>query len=104
MANVARVVSAAFALSGFSVALVSGVAAGNRPDLILLRALLALVCCQLVGMIAGSLLGRLVAEQEARYREQNPVPVVPSSSAAPSNEVVEVGEAVDEPGATHARR
>ena len=103
MARNARVVSAAFALSGFTVALVSGLGAGNTSSQVLFRALLALFVCHFIGTIIGSMLDRLINEHEARYRKANPIPVVPNVFSAHAGEgVTIVGEAVDEPGTTHA--
>ena len=103
MASNARVVSAAFALSGFTVALVSGMGAGNTSSQVLLRALVALFVCQFVGMIVGSMLDRVLEEHETRYRKDHPIPVVPTVASVRAGETVTiVDEAVDEPGTTHA--
>jgi hypothetical protein len=102
MAN-ARVVSAAFALSGFTVALISGLGAGNASSQVLFRALVALFVCQFVGMIVGSMLDRVIDEHQTSYRKAHPIPAVPSVGAVrDSDGVVVVGEAVDEQGTTHA--
>jgi hypothetical protein len=103
MASNARVVSAAFALSGFTVALISGLSAGNTSSQVLFRALVALFACQFVGMIIGSMLDRVIEEHEASYRKAHPIPVVPSVGAVrDSDGVMVVGEAVDEQGTTRA--
>jgi len=99
MVNKAGVVSVAFALCGFSAALVSGIGAGNDAVTVLLRALLAMFVCQLVGMLAGSMLSRLITEEQARYREAHPIPSVPDVAApVRRGEVFVVGEAVDDRG------
>ena len=99
MVNKAGVVSVAFALCGFSAALVSGIGAGNDPLMVLLRAMLAMFVCQLVGMLAGSMLNRLITEEQSRYREAHPIPSVPEvASARRGGEVFIVDEAVDERG------
>lgn len=102
MVNRAGVVSVAFALCGFSAAVVSGIGAGNDALTVLLRALLAMFACQLVGMLAGSMLSSLITEEEARYRAAHPIPTVPSV-AARNNDVVVVAEVVDEQGKNGAR-
>ncbi len=103
MASSARVVSAAFALSGFTVALVSGLGAGNASSQVLFRALVALFACQFVGMIIGSMLDRVIDEHETNYRKAHPIPVVPTVAAVLASEgVTVVGEAVDEPGRSRA--
>jgi hypothetical protein len=74
VSNHAKVVAAVFALSAFAIALVAGIAAGNDAATVLLRALLALVACQVVGLFAGMIVERVIQEHETRYREENPVP------------------------------
>jgi hypothetical protein len=103
MANRAGVVSVAFALCGFSAALVSGIGAGNDAVTVLLRAVLAMFACQLVGMLAGSMLSSLITEEEARYRAAHPIPAVPSVAARGDSGVVVVDEVVDEQGTNGAR-
>jgi hypothetical protein len=104
MVNRAGVVSVAFALCGFAAALVSGIGAGNDALTVLLRAVLAMLACQLVGMMAGSLINRLVTEEEARYRAANPIPSVPEvAPPVRRHDVVVVDEAVDERGTMDAR-
>ena len=98
MGNQARVVSAAFAFSGFAVATASGLAAGNAADRVLLQALLAMVGCQCVGMIAGEIVTRVIADHEAGYRKTNPVPEVPVSPSPRREGIVVVDEIVDESG------
>ena len=100
MTSRARVVSVIFALSGFAVALVSGLGAGNAPMQVVLRALIAMLICQAVGAVAGLMFERVLQEQELRHREANPVPAVPSV-AAPQG-VIEVDEVVDQSGTTRA--
>jgi hypothetical protein len=102
MTSKARVVSVAFGLSGFAVALVSGLGAGNDATSVLLRAIVAMFACQMLGLLVGSMVERLIDEQEARYKESHPIPVVPALTSARRDGVIEVGEAVDEPGTTHA--
>jgi hypothetical protein len=103
MVNKAGVVSVAFALCGFSAAVVSGIGAGNDALTVLLRAMVAMVACQFVGMLAGSMLSSLITEQEARYRAAHPIPMVPSVAARGGNDVVVVDEVVDEQGKNGAR-
>jgi hypothetical protein len=104
MVNKAGVVSVAFALCGFAAALVSGIGAGNDALTVLLRAVLAMFACQLVGMLAGSMLTSLIKEEEARYRAAHPIPTVPEVAPVRINsEVFVVDEAVDERGKNSAR-
>lgn len=70
----AKVVAAVFALSAFAVALIAGAAAGNGATTVLIRALIALAACQVVGLFAGMIVERVIHEHEMRYRAENPVP------------------------------
>lgn len=60
-----RVIAACLALAGFVIAIISGLAAGNPAEDILLRALLALVGCNLVGWCIGTAGERSIRERIA---------------------------------------
>jgi hypothetical protein len=69
--SAARVVAACLGLSGFAVAIMSGMAADNSADRVLLSAVIALIACQFVGIGIGSaaevvLRERLAAAAAAR--------------------------------------
>ncbi len=98
MGNEAKVVSVTFAMSAFVVALIAGLAAGNSPFQVLVRALVAMFVCQVIGTLAGEVVARIVREHEERYREANPVPLIPAISSARKDTVVDVDEVVDESG------
>jgi uncharacterized protein involved in response to NO len=74
--NEGKVVAAVFALSAFAVALIAGLGAGNDTTTVLSRALGALLICQIIGLIAGLIIERVIREHEARYRADNPVPSI----------------------------
>lgn len=69
-----KLAAASLGLAGFAIALVAGLAADNPADVVLGRALVALLLCNLAGWIAGVVAERTVAEGVARYREANPGP------------------------------
>ncbi|MHC4769680.1 MAG: hypothetical protein ACYTEI_13350 [Planctomycetota bacterium] len=48
-----RAVAGCFSLAAFAVAVVAGLAGGNTPSSILLRALMAMVVCYPVGLVIG---------------------------------------------------
>jgi hypothetical protein len=87
--NEARVVASVFALSAFAIAIVAGMYAGNDAGVVLGRAVLAMVVCQAVGTIAGSIVQRVITDHEARYKIDNPIP------KPAREEVVVVDEVVD---------
>ncbi len=61
----ATAVGASFALTAFAVAILAGLFAGNAADLILQRAILALLLCYPVGLFFGMVCRRIV-EDHAR--------------------------------------
>jgi hypothetical protein len=88
----AKVVATVFALSAFAVAVVAGLSSGNQTSTVLLRAIVCMIACQILGLIAGSIIERVLVEHEARYHKAHPVPALKSDSA----DVPIVDEAVDE--------
>lgn len=62
-----RVIAAVFALAAFAVAIIAGLAAGLEPHITLIRALLALVVCELMGLAIGRV-AQFVAEDHLRAR------------------------------------
>jgi hypothetical protein len=51
-----RIIATAFALTAFSVSIVCGLASGNAPLSILIHALIVMVVCQIIGLVAGEVL------------------------------------------------
>lgn len=50
---VIRAVAGCFALAAFAVAVLAGLAGGNTPSLVLVRALIAMMACYPVGLVIG---------------------------------------------------
>jgi len=67
-------VAGCVALTAFSVAILSGLAAGRRTDLILQNALLFLLYGQIAGYILAHIVKFAVNEGLAHYRQTNPLP------------------------------
>jgi hypothetical protein len=72
--DLAKSVAAVFALSGFSVACVSGLLWEMSATAVMWRGLVAMAVCFVVGSIAGSVLERLVKEHNTKYEASRPVP------------------------------
>ncbi|MEX2219874.1 MAG: hypothetical protein WD749_14070 [Phycisphaerales bacterium] len=66
-------IAAAFALAGFTVAIVSGLGAGNPVVRVLQGAIIAMVLCYLAGLVIGAVALRAAAEHVERYKAANPV-------------------------------
>ncbi len=69
-----RAVAGTLALSGFAVAVLGGWQAGNPIDVIVIRALVSLCFCLLVGMLAGRFCLIAVSEHLHAYITDRPVP------------------------------
>lgn len=80
-----RAMANAFALAGFAVAMIAGLAAGNGAARVVATALVALVVCQIVGTIAASVMERAVREHldqlsSARAASKRPQPEAAAGS------------------------
>jgi len=73
----ARVISGVIGLMGFFTALLVGLAAGNPGVTIVLRALLAMAICAVVGRIIGTAGEICVREFLKDYKGDRPKPVLP---------------------------
>ena len=84
-----RVIAAVVGLAGFAVALVAGLAADNPFNVVISRALIALVACTLTGQMLGLLLHAGLAHNLAPHR----IPVAtgaPRPVAAPAEPIITV--------------
>lgn len=68
-------VAGVFALAAFTVALVAGLFGGNEMMTILVRAVIAMIVCYPVGMIAGALFSKIIADGVRDHALTNPVPM-----------------------------
>ena len=69
-----RVIAACFALVGFAAAVVVGAVAGNPVTTVLLRALVVMGVCWLIGRVVGFITSRTVTEHIETYKQQHPLP------------------------------
>lgn len=92
----ARVIAGCLALTGFAVAILAGLAAGNPTLTILVHALIAMAACYAAGMIIGAVAYRAITEHVEHYKTNNPIPRVidlaESDETAPPIEVVDDAE------------
>jgi len=78
MADVStRLASGVLGLMGFVTALLVGLFAGNPVIVILLRAILAMVICSIIGRMLGSVGEICVREFVTKYKSDRPQPVKP---------------------------
>ena len=71
-----KVIACGFALLGFALAVLSGLFAGNPATLVLVRALVVMVACNVVGQMAGAILFRVVDDHVRAYEAARPIPEV----------------------------
>lgn len=69
-----RAIASCFALSAFAVALTSGLASEKRFDDVVLTAVLAMVVCQIVGLVGAAAARVAVREGMLQYEQANPIP------------------------------
>lgn len=70
----ANTIAGCFALAAFTVATLSGLAAGNPASSVLSRALIAMVVCYPIGIVVGLIAHRLVAEHVAAHLAEHSDP------------------------------
>ncbi len=86
-----RAVAGCFALAAFSVAVVAGLAGGNAPSSILVRALIAMIVCYPVGLVIG-LVCQHVVEEHVKARSDASVVPERGVGASPAEQSAENAE------------
>lgn len=82
----AKVIAACAGLSGFSIAILAGLAVNNPADVILSRAVAALFISYIAGGVIGMLMDRTVTDGINDYKAERPLPgeaPPPEQSPAP---------------------
>lgn len=69
------------ALAAFAVAVLAGLSAGNPSQDIILRAIVSMLVCQVVGMFIGMMGEKIVSEHVLRYVRNHPVPETTEADA-----------------------
>jgi tetrahydromethanopterin S-methyltransferase subunit C len=75
-----KVIASCCGLSGFAVAVIAGLAVANPADLVLFRAIVALIACFVVGSLVGTAVEKTVEAAGADYIKSRPVVDLPKSS------------------------
>lgn len=78
------VIAGVMGFTGFSVACVAGLAAGNEPTAVLLRAIVAMGLCYAAGRVIGWASVRTAAEYIEDYRKSRPVPELSVAAGVPA--------------------
>lgn len=87
-----KVIATAFALAGFTVALIAGMGAGNPASGVLVKAILCMLACHVVGQIVGAIAAKAVGDHLAAYRASHPIPELSTGSQPESIDPVLAGE------------
>jgi len=77
-----KVIGACCGLGAFAVAVVAGIAAENPGEVVLFRALVSMLACQIVGLGVGSVVERVISDSIRAHKKARPDPSVASGSAA----------------------
>ena len=70
----AKVIASCFALVGFAIAALIGLAVGNTFTTVLGRATIIMLICWAVGRIVGGVLQRTVVDHIEKYKKDHPIP------------------------------
>ncbi len=81
----AKVIAALCGLAGFAIAVVAGITVDNPADIVITRALIALIACNLMGWAVGLVLERVFRDAVAAH--QRAVDGAAVSKSAPSAQV-----------------
>jgi hypothetical protein len=87
--EVTSVVAGMFALAAFTVAVLAGLMGGNDMVVILVRAMIALIVCYPLGMMAGALISKVIAEGVRDHAGANPIPALDTEQATDTASQVE---------------
>lgn len=69
-----RIIASCFGLCGFAIALLASLGADTTPETALLRSIVSLVVCYIVGAAVGAVAERCVREHLDKYMREHPVP------------------------------
>ena len=68
MERIAKVIASSMGLTGFAIACIAGLTAGNPTNLILIRSLVTMIACYLLGSIIGAVSEWVVNQHLAEYK------------------------------------
>lgn len=76
-----KVIAGCFAMAAFAVAIIAGLAHDNSTAQILLRALVAMAVCYVIGTFAGMICQRVITLHVEQHKISNPTPKQAEASA-----------------------
>jgi hypothetical protein len=84
-----RTIPPIVALAGFGVSIVAGMSAGNPATTIIIRALVAMLCCLLAGEAIAMIVRRIAANEAQTYAARKPIPPLMTLMTTANGDVVE---------------
>lgn len=69
----AKVVAGALGLTGFTVAIISGMAAGNDSSTVITAAIISMLACHVLGLCIGATADRVLRAHVEEYRASRPI-------------------------------
>jgi hypothetical protein len=90
-----RAVAGCFALAAFAVAVVAGLAGGNTPSSILVRALIAMIACYPLGLMIGLVCQHVIEQHGKATAGANAVPG-PATGSSPAEQNVQSAEEAED--------
>jgi hypothetical protein len=72
-----NIIATIFSLSGFALAAVSGLIAGNPATDVVFRSIIAMIACRLVGIGAAACVNHVIEEHLRNYVDSRPIPKLP---------------------------
>jgi len=82
--SLTKVVAACCGLAAFAIAVIAGIVAENPGEVVLFRALVGMVACQIVGLGIGMVIERVVADSIQSHKVSRPGPSGSDASSQPS--------------------
>lgn len=90
MGRAAKVIASSMGLTGFAIACFAGIIVGNPANTVLIRSLVCMFACYLLGSIVGAIGEWVVNQHLSEYKARNPIPEYQPEKA----EIIEVDEAL----------
>ncbi len=85
MKSLTKVIASTLGLSAFGVAVIAGLMAGNAASDVLIRAVVAMAVCHVVGMALGAIGERTVDEYVKSYFAAQAIPPAASGESSGDN-------------------
>lgn len=96
MSNPTKLVAGIIALTGFVVAAIAGLGAGNAAETTLLRCIITMFVCYFAGLPLGMVCEHVINEHLKEFMSKNPVPLAALVEADGADSAVKAEANVEE--------